>query len=293
MSALAASASDSFQRIGAAIPQTIRGTHATVHVDVRNYSDVWVPNVGSTKAIKFSGPRQGELSSEYRHNLATGAGVVERGLGKGDSYTIEATIPRMPPQSTLRSATAAGPPQELTNSPLAAASIAARWAGDGRTPYATLESVAKHLGAGSYSDGRIGNSISQPGHGQRRLQDFLTARQLVGDDEQYAATFAVMANTLGYPTRVVLGATPEADGTVKGIDVHAWGEVDLTGVGWVPFDVTPPKNRRPNPVPPQVLTVNRSQARLPRRLRVFRRPPTRRLPPRAHRARSGLTPGTA
>jgi hypothetical protein len=117
---------------------------------------------------------------------------------------------------------------------------------------------------------------AHPGHGEARISDFLSGPELVGDDEQYAAAFGLVSTALGFPTRVVIGAIPERGGVVKGVDVHAWDEVDLSGLGWVPIDVTPPKSHRPNPNPPRFVTVNHTPTRVP--------PPVPATPPNAHSA---------
>lgn len=62
--------------------------------------------------------------------------------------------------------------------------------------------------------------------------------------EQFAGSFAAMARTLGLPSRVAVGFTPGelgADGLyhVRGEHAHAWPEVWIAGVGWVPFEPTP------------------------------------------------------
>ena len=72
---------------------------------------------------------------------------------------------------------------------------------------------------------------------------FLQTRR--GLCEQFASTFAVMARTLGIPSRVAVGFTPgelNGDGSysVFGKNAHAWPEVWFDGIGWVDFEPTPP-----------------------------------------------------
>ncbi|MDN5558173.1 MAG: DUF3488 and transglutaminase-like domain-containing protein [Ruaniaceae bacterium] len=59
----------------------------------------------------------------------------------------------------------------------------------------------------------------------------------------YASTFAVMARYLGAPTRVAIGYASFSDGqgesTVRGRELHAWPEIFVEGIGWVPFEPTP------------------------------------------------------
>ncbi|MFC7099766.1 transglutaminase family protein [Nonomuraea rubra] len=64
-----------------------------------------------------------------------------------------------------------------------------------------------------------------------------------GTSEQFAATFALMARTLGLPSRVVVGFRPgEKSGGVyhvKSGHVMAWAEIRFEGLGWRPFYPTP------------------------------------------------------
>ena len=82
----------------------------------------------------------------------------------------------------------------------------------------------------------------QRGHGSSAIESFLAER--VGYCEQFSATFAVMARSLGIPSRVAVGFTPgvlEEEGwfTVRGKNAHAWPEVWFDGIGWVLFEPTP------------------------------------------------------
>jgi hypothetical protein len=86
---------------------------------------------------------------------------------------------------------------------------------------------------GRYSNGGGAQSEVTAGHGAGRLTTFLQGKQIVGDDEQYAATMALLANAVGVPARVSLDGTLEADGAVYGRDVRADVELDLVPYGWV------------------------------------------------------------
>lgn len=84
---------------------------------------------------------------------------------------------------------------------------------------------------------------ARPGTGAPAIVDFLTDRR--GYCEQFAATMAVMARTLGIPSRVNVGFTsgePNMDGsrTISSRDAHAWPELELPGLGWTRFEPTPP-----------------------------------------------------
>lgn len=80
------------------------------------------------------------------------------------------------------------------------------------------------------------------GSGTDAIRSFLTGRR--GYCEQFAGTFAAFARAVGLPARVAVGFTAGervATNTyqVYGRHAHAWPEVYLAGVGWVPFEPTP------------------------------------------------------
>jgi transglutaminase-like putative cysteine protease len=90
------------------------------------------------------------------------------------------------------------------------------------------------------------------GHSSLDLADWLldpeSRNYRTGYCEQFATAMAVMARTLGLPSRIVLGFTPgdvqaQSDGSdvivVRERNAHAWVELWMDGQGWVRFDPTP------------------------------------------------------
>lgn len=83
------------------------------------------------------------------------------------------------------------------------------------------------------------------GSGENALVHFLFEDRR-GYCEQFAASYAAMARTIGLPSRVAVGFT-EGDQsqtdpsffTVRGKHSHAWPEIFFPGLGWVPFEPTP------------------------------------------------------
>jgi hypothetical protein len=246
---------DAFQRVGQTIDAPPGGQRITATVTIGGWHDVWLPEAGSLTAIHFDGSRGQQEADAFRYNLATATGVVPTGLTTGDQYTFTAilastALPQDPnPQAdggAIVPATATGFVRGVANS----------WAAGASGPWAATMAVANHmLSEGRYSDGAGSEDRYPPGHSVFRLTQMTSAAQTVGDDEQYAALLGLMANSAGMPARVVLGAIPEADGSVKGKDVHAWVEVHLTDGRWVPLPnsiFTPTKS--PDPVPPPTTT---------------------------------------
>jgi hypothetical protein len=82
-----------------------------------------------------------------------------------------------------------------------------------------------------------------PGHSYGSISYFLGVSHQ-GTSEQFATAYALMARSLGLPSRLVAGFRPGikvAPGTwqVDGADVLVWPEVDFARIGWVAFYPTP------------------------------------------------------
>ncbi|MFT3854869.1 MAG: DUF3488 and transglutaminase-like domain-containing protein [Ilumatobacteraceae bacterium] len=82
----------------------------------------------------------------------------------------------------------------------------------------------------------------QAGNSDDAIRNFLRIRR--GYCEQFSATFAAMARSLGIPARVAVGFTPGElgdDGLYHVYDrhAHAWPEVWFDGFGWISFEPTP------------------------------------------------------
>jgi transglutaminase-like putative cysteine protease len=87
------------------------------------------------------------------------------------------------------------------------------------------------------------------GDGYRAMSLFLQKRR--GYCQHFAATMAMMARTLGIPSRVVVGfLAPSRDTGPNAYvftshDAHAWPELYFGGVGWVRFEPTPGNGAEP------------------------------------------------
>ncbi|MGI8576397.1 MAG: transglutaminaseTgpA domain-containing protein [Nocardioidaceae bacterium] len=79
------------------------------------------------------------------------------------------------------------------------------------------------------------------GYGYGAMVQFLDQRR--GFCQQFAATMAMMARTVGIPSRIVVGflhPRQASDGYVfTSHDAHSWPELYFQGVGWVRFEPTP------------------------------------------------------
>jgi hypothetical protein len=255
--ATSSSPDGSFQRVGTAFGTRTADTvsvHVTIAAAYAAVPDLnaWLPVAGTVSAVDFDGARSSALAGSFRFNTGGSDGIVPGRLRAGDSYTIETVLatPTLPDNTQPF-----GVPALTENAQSVLSSHIPTWTGAASGLNAQLTAVAAYLQQnGFYSDGGPNEIQYLPGHGLGRLTAFVNGTQLVGDDEQYAAVFALVANDLGIPARVVFGATPEAGGVVRGQDIHAWVEVHVAGGAWVPIPQTafmPAASKHPKPEPPK------------------------------------------
>jgi transglutaminase-like putative cysteine protease len=268
--------SGSYELVGRALPEAPLVTpvaHDTVEVTISGYRDVWIPGVGYPRDFALTGGPSAGLSDDLRYNAATGSMVLTTGLQEGDSYLADAITQQQPSIDELAEVPVAAvelPPVQSV--PDVVTAKAQEWAGTATSPAEQLEAIRQTLVTqGFLSHGRASDSApSRAGHGADRMSELLERPQMVGDQEQYASVFALMARSLGYPARVVMGFAPEVvDGgaavTVTGDDVTAWVEVAFDGVGWVAFDPTPDETDIPQDQVPKPQSEPQPQVRQPPR----------------------------
>jgi len=263
-------------------------------------SGVWLPTVDGLKAIGFTGKDVNALTDGFYYNTTLQAGAELGTLAPGDSYTLLARKPAAAPQlSTLTPPQGALPatdniPDSLTQW------VQAQGLGTGGTALAglierlrargflshALENPGKGTAAAptwlaaprqhgvfeqslaGESMDRIGDLFSDLTRQQQQVGANAPAAELVagvGDDEQFAVASALIAESLGFPARVVLGfdlSSGETDsdaipactaGVCKGQNLTAWVEVQGSDGSWVPFDTTPQSKL---PVAKQKITTN-------------------------------------
>jgi len=260
------SASGAFTPLRTNMSQGDTGTPATLTFTVGALTGVWLPDAGWVQSITFDSADADALRRSGNYNEDSGTAVVTAGLSAGDRYTVRTLIGGRPSPAVLKKDAFA--PTTLPKPTVVPPSVvdkAATIVSKARTPYDQAQALADYLHKNGYfSHGLRGEVVSRAGHGSERISELTDADQMVGDDEQYAVTMALMARSLGMPARVVMGYYPSAASgatfTATGDDLHAWVEVDFQRSGWVSFDPTPSKDRiataqKPKPKPrpkPQV-----------------------------------------
>ena len=248
------------------------GTESTVRVTVNGLRGIWLPTFGALEQVRFTGEDAASASDAFYYDAAGEAGVVTSGTAEGLAYTLTATSPSTPDLATAQ-APGASPSVAIPDS--VKSWIEKQDAGSGGAGLAALVQALRERGYLSHAlsvpeDGAKwmqalgGGYVFQPstaGHSLARVDAMfrdLLARQAddsagslvaaTGDDEQFAVAVALVAEQLGFPARVVVGARLSAagedltvcdDGVCTGGDITAWTEVRDAGGQWIPVDVTP------------------------------------------------------
>jgi Transglutaminase-like superfamily/TgpA N-terminal domain len=236
-----------FQRVGTLLPGAPAGAAETATITTTaNYRLPWLPDVAGITGFSF-GAAGSQAAAELRYNAATATGLVIPGeVPAGLSYTVSYVPVPAPALNAIGSADPGGTPDLCAQDesgciqvPPAVQEFANQHDGTASTPTGKVLALAAYLlGHGRYSDGAGAQSSVLPGHGAGRLTTFLDTSPITGDDEQYAATMALLANWVGVPARVSLDAVVEANGSVYGQDVHADVELDTSQFGWVTLPYT-------------------------------------------------------
>ncbi|RDI22344.1 transglutaminase domain-containing protein [Lentzea flaviverrucosa] len=206
---------------------------ASVDLRITGLQGEWLPGVGKPQAVSLS---------DAMVDPDTGSLVVAEGLKAGLSYTVRGVV-ETPADTDLAEAqvpAAATKYTALPRLPFTLAEYARQATQNARTPYekaVALEQVVR-LNRRPDAEAPVGSSYA-------RLETFLfgaagESGAGAGTAEQFASAYAVLARSVGLPTRVVVGfqPVPEQNGEriVRAADATAWPEVYFSGWGWVAFD---------------------------------------------------------
>jgi hypothetical protein len=269
--------SGSFRLVGETLPDDpFEGAvdAEELQVQIGDYDDVWVPSAGYATQIDFEDAASRAEADSFRYNATTGTGVLTGGLESGYRYTVDVDYPRPLDDSELEPLAPADVVLPAAdNVPDILGSKALEYTGEATTAIGKLRALEQTLKTSGYlSHGLASDGVpSRAGHGADRMNDLFELPQMVGDEEQFASAFALMARSLGYPSRVVMGFAPEVPDdapaiAVTGDDVTAWVEVPFEGVGWVPFFPTPDETDIPQDQVPKPQLEPQPQVRQPPRM---------------------------
>jgi hypothetical protein len=287
-----------FERVPAALTAP-PGTDVVAEVTIDGYQGIWVPSVGALRSIAFTGSGRTSLTDGFYYSpqLLTGIDVAGSGLADGAAYRLSATVPDSAGPGGLVP-TRAGPALDPAVVPPEVREwMRAQQAGTGAAALRMLLDRLRARGFLSHSSTADASGLaypwvaespartfapSRPGHSTDRIAELFRALldregqvaarddaslvAAVGDDEQFAVAAMMIADQLGFDSRVVVGArltgsssdtVPACEGGVcRGKNMSAWLEVQDAAGAWVPMDVTPQ-----NAIPPRPDLVERRDPR--------------------------------
>ncbi|MRH29960.1 transglutaminase [Microbacterium sp. SYP-A9085] len=253
-----------------AVRSAAAGPVSTVRIGVEGLRGIWLPTFGSLQSLRFAGADAPSHADAFYYDAGSGAGVQADGLHAGETYEITASRPAVPALGSLR---APGDEPQVVVPESVKTWIQTQDAGTDGAGLARLVQLLRErgylshaltatagadwvraLGPGyAFQPSTSGHSLARIDAMFRRLLDREASADggsLVaapGDDEQFAVAVALIAQQLGFPSRVVVGAHLRAapgiaacqGGVCTGGDLAVWTEVRSSAGDWVPVEVTP------------------------------------------------------
>ena len=211
----------------------------------------WLPIPGRAKEFSFASGKAPD-GQRLRANLATGTLALAGGVPAGLRYEVTSYLPSAAPDGDLLAASVharIASERELEALPPQVKNLAADLLEGHDLGWEQVVAIRDSFVNTGFYDA---TPRAQPGHSYFRLSTFLQdPARIVGFEEQYAAAAAVTMRAAQLPARVVVGYVIPAErwtngtATARSGDISAWVEVEVSGYGWVPVDVTPPRTRTP------------------------------------------------
>lgn len=231
--------SDLSQGFPLGIPESDQVT-STQQFAISALSQEWLPAAYQPFRIDA-----GDVEVQFEPDSATLITAGNQVLSNGLQYVVESHIPVFTP-ANLTAGTSNDSVDSVyaelpTDFDPAVTELAQQITADASTTYAkaiALQDYFQRTGNFTYSLEPVA------GHSVANISEFLERKS--GYCEQFSVTYAAMARAIGIPSRVAVGFTQgeqdPIDPTlfhVRNKHAHAWPEVYIGGVGWVPFEPTP------------------------------------------------------
>ena len=227
------------------VDEDIRLTEYITTVDVVNLASPWLPV--SYPAVEVTGLQGRWVAAPYNRTVLSQAATTQ-----GQQYEVVSNVPR-PTLEQIREHSAGGADQRdgttsvpADISPLVG-DLAAEVTAGTTNDYDALVALQAWFRSPEFRyslDAPVEDGFD--GSGTEAVARFLEQRE--GYCVHFASAFALMARTLGMPSRIVVGYLPgsatgdaverETVYSVTSGQLHAWPEVFFEGIGWVPFEPT-------------------------------------------------------
>lgn len=245
------------------------GTSARIEVGALH--GIWLPTFGEVSRIEFEGERASTLADGLYYSKASAGAVQTARIEQGTAYTVvaqeswaplaELTSPRRSPAVPIPDSVATWVERnDITADGAGLENAVSLLRERGYLSHALRldEDADEPQWMADLGDGYRFRP-SESGHSLARIDalfnDLIEAESTlrestaaaVGDDEQFAVAASLVAQQLGYPTRVVVGTRLQAEeglpaceeGVCRGADLAVWLEVQGASGAWAAIDATP------------------------------------------------------
>ncbi|GAA3214207.1 DUF3488 and transglutaminase-like domain-containing protein [Microbacterium terregens] len=230
---------------GVVVDEGIRLAEYATTVEVLNLASPWLPV--AYPAVAVTGLQGQWTAAPYNRTVLSQAGTTQ-----GQNYEVVTNVPR-PTLEQIRAHPAGGVEQRDGTTSLPAdlapivGDLATEVTAETTNDYDALVALQSWFRGPEFRyslDAPVEEGFD--GSGTEAVAKFLELRE--GYCIHFASAFALMARTLGMPSRIVVGYLPGAATsdaveretlyTVSSAQLHAWPEVLFEGIGWVPFEPT-------------------------------------------------------
>lgn len=227
------------------VAEEIRVAEYATTVEVTNLASPWLPV--AYPAVAVSGLQGRWSAAPYNRTVLSQAASTQ-----GQHYQVVTNVPR-PTLEQIRALAAGGPDQRDGTTALppeispVIGELAAEITAGTTNDYDALVALQAWFRGPDFTyslDAPVQEGFD--GSGTDAVARFLEVRE--GYCIHFASAFALMARTLGMPSRIVVGYLPgaatsdaidrETVYSVSSSQLHAWPEVLFAGIGWVPFEPT-------------------------------------------------------
>ena len=216
----------------------------TTSIDVRNLTSKWLPVPYPARSIAG-------LENDWYFDAEGFSVSSPDDTPRGQDYEVRSVVLQPGPDQLLAAGTEvaegleryAALPEDL---PPVIAETAASVVGAAPTNYEKAIALQEYFRSPQFTYSEEAPVQGDyDGTGMDLIAEFLGVK--AGYCVHFSSSMAVMARTLGIPSRVIVGFLPGSPDEENGVtryvvdthDLHAWPELYFEGIGWVQFEPTP------------------------------------------------------
>jgi transglutaminase-like putative cysteine protease len=228
---------ESYRSVGSKLPSTgrdVAGAQTQQRIKVDTLDSIWLP--AAYEPIRIDGVKN------VSYNADSASLISSKDTTNGMTYTATSVIPNFTP-AQLDAAGAVDRAQlarylQLPRIAPRVRTLAQTVTRGKATEYDKALALQNYLRSAPF----VYSTNVTLNHSETAIEQFLFETKK-GYCEQFAGAYAVLARSIGLPTRIAVGFTAgNAEGDTYQVlneHAHAWPEVYFPNVGWVAFEPTP------------------------------------------------------